>query len=334
VAESESRSRAVEHGAVAAEHDVARAARRGERRLGGDVRVAVAVPAHPGAEPQRHGEAQRVVLGRELVLVGAHERVVRLHARVEQPRLEVPEHGAHLVEHGGPVAAHLGGEPEQLHLAGERVLGGAPLGGALAAAAQEQVGDARLQGEQGAAGALGGVRGEHGAHLERADGPRHGVGVVPLLAQAAHRPARRRRLRRGVLGAEVGVAPPHAVHLLGGVDEQEEQRERARRVVARGAWETAPHAASSRLRDRRAGLVAPARAARRRRSVRRCGTPPSSRRRMTRPERGGGAAHVLVAREVLGGGRRPSSGESEVVMPEDRRGRARARAPRPDRSGA
>ena len=56
------------------------------------------------------------------------------------------------------------------------------------------------------------------------------------------------------------LAPPHAVHLLGGVDEQEEQRERAR--DDRGSIERqGVHDREQLIERRRARLAAPPRAA-------------------------------------------------------------------------
>jgi hypothetical protein len=53
------------------------------------------------------------------------------------------------------------------------------------------------------------------------------------FAEPTHRPARGCRLRLGARVAQVLIAPPHTVQLLGGVDEQEEQCERACRDGAK-----------------------------------------------------------------------------------------------------
>ena len=67
----------VERAAVAAEDDVARASRGGERGVGRDEGIAVAIAADPVAEAERHGHAQRVRRRAELLLERAHERVAR-----------------------------------------------------------------------------------------------------------------------------------------------------------------------------------------------------------------------------------------------------------------
>ena len=99
-------------------------------------------------------------------------------------------------------------------------------GGQLAR--EERVGDARLEAEQRAARGLGGMRGEHRADVE----PEHRLldfgGAVPVALELAHRPLGGRRLWVGGLRGAVRARAPDAMHLLGGVDEQEEERERAR----------------------------------------------------------------------------------------------------------
>jgi hypothetical protein len=58
------------------------------------------------------------------------------------------------------------------------------------------------------------------------------LGCDAKLAQFAHRPARGRRLGIGYTLAQVGIPPAHTVRLLGGVDKQKKERERACRHSA------------------------------------------------------------------------------------------------------
>jgi hypothetical protein len=148
---------------------VTRPSRRGECRLGSDERIAVAVAAHPVAKADRYRCAQRFTGRRELLLECAHERVTRPRARVEQPCLEIPEACAHLVEDGGSILPHFRRQPEQLDLTIERRLDRWPIGRRRALSLQQQISDARLEGEQRAPGRLGRMCGEHGSHIQPHD---------------------------------------------------------------------------------------------------------------------------------------------------------------------
>jgi hypothetical protein len=52
-------------------------------------------------------------------------------------------------------------------------------------------------------------------------------GGSPFAAQGLHRPTGRRRLRRRIVNIDVAIRPrpTHAMHLLGGIDQQEKERE-------------------------------------------------------------------------------------------------------------
>src|SRR5688500_17149532 len=80
------------------------------------------------------------------------------------------------------------------------------------------------------------MRGEHGSHVEPSDGIEHLVHGMASLAEPPHRPPRRRRLRLRTRAAQVLVASTHPMYLLGGVDEEEEQREGARGDDAQLEW--------------------------------------------------------------------------------------------------
>ena len=76
------------------------------------------------------------------------------------------------------------------------------------------------------------MRGQHRAELEIQHCALDAVGADSEPAQLAHRPARGRRLRIGLRPPQVCVAASDAVRLLGGVDQQKEEREGARRHSA------------------------------------------------------------------------------------------------------
>jgi hypothetical protein len=74
------------------------------------------------------------------------------------------------------------------------------------------------------------MRREHRSHIESEHRAFDLLRRVAVALEVAHRPLRRRRLRLGVFRRRaIGARSADAVHLLGGVDEQEEERERARR---------------------------------------------------------------------------------------------------------
>jgi hypothetical protein len=85
----------------------------------GDVRVAVAVAADPRPEPEERGRPAavgvRVRAGQPRLQLAVH-----LRHHVEQPRLDHREQLLHLVEHRRPGRAHRVGEPQRLHLLGQR----------------------------------------------------------------------------------------------------------------------------------------------------------------------------------------------------------------------
>ena len=83
---------------------------RGDR--GGDVRVAVAVAAHPG--PEREQRRHRDLLARVGLLDRRLELAVELRHDAVQRRGEVDEPGVDLVERGGGGGAHLVGAPQLL----------------------------------------------------------------------------------------------------------------------------------------------------------------------------------------------------------------------------
>ena len=185
----------------------------------------------PTQLPRRIGAAQRTVsLCASNSSSKARTSASRARgARVDQPRLEVPEHGAHLVAHRRPVLAHLGRGPQQLHLAVELLLQRVPFGRRRPLAREQQVGHPRLEPEERATRGLRGMRGEHRTHVEPPHRLRHLVRRVPRSAQALHRPLRRGRLRLLRLGRAVRSRASHPMHLLRGVDQQEEEGEGARR---------------------------------------------------------------------------------------------------------
>ena len=197
----------------------------GDGRAGRDVRIAVPIAADPVADAKRHGHAQRFRGRAELLLEGAHERLACALGGVEEPCLEIPEHGAHLVTDRGAVAADLRGEPEQLDLGLQLLVEIADLAGRRELAREQVIGDTGLERQERAARGLGGMRGEHGAHVESRDRLHHLVGRAAGVAQAAHGPACGSGLRIRIRTALVVEAAPHAVHLLRGVDQQEEEGE-------------------------------------------------------------------------------------------------------------
>ncbi len=178
--------------------------------VGGDVGVAVAVAADPGAEGQRaggggQGDADAVELGGE-VLEDVADGV-----RVEL--VEVVDGVAGLV--GGLGAGHpqLVGLPQQVDVLGEAQVGAAPVARA-GDGGVEQLGDAAELVEDAASGGLGGVGGEDGAYAQVLDGLPEvlGVGVLQLVGGAGEDRA---------LGVALGLQLAAAVHLLGDVGQVE-----------------------------------------------------------------------------------------------------------------
>ena len=187
----------------------------GARGRRGDVRVAVAVAADPGAE------AQRTDLGGQLH-VDRGQLVAQLLQHVGQGRggqaLEVVDAVARLVDRLRRLDPDLVGAPE--HLDGLLQ----PAGAAGRVRLLEQGRDLAHLLDRGAAGDLGGVRGEHRPHRHLRDLLRDRLGVDAGLADARERvvhPARRTPL----VAARPQQRPP-AVHLLGDVGEVEVRRER------------------------------------------------------------------------------------------------------------
>jgi hypothetical protein len=71
------------------------------------------------------------------------------------------------------------------------------------------------------------MRCEHGPDVEREHRLLDRIGRCAKFSELVHRPSSRRGLRLSDSPAEVRVPPPYAVGLLGGVDQQKEQCERA-----------------------------------------------------------------------------------------------------------
>ncbi len=93
-------------------------------------------------------------------------------------------------------------------------------------AREQQIGDSSLQGEERAACGLSGMRRQHGPYVEAEHGALYLRRTVPVRMQRAHRPPRRRWLRLFVVDRPVRASPANTVYLLGGVDQQKEERER------------------------------------------------------------------------------------------------------------
>ncbi|MGX1312629.1 hypothetical protein RKD24_002748 [Streptomyces calvus] len=177
--------------------------------LGGDVGVAVAVAADPGAEGEGAGvvgevDADAFQFGGEVLQDVADGAGVQL--------VEVVDGVAGLVGGFGTDHAQFVGLPDEVDVLGEPGVEAAPVG--LDDGGVEEGGDAAELVEDGAAGRFGGVGGEHGPHGEVADGFAQvfGVGVLEAVGGAGEQSA---------LGGPAGAQFPAAVHLLGDVGQVE-----------------------------------------------------------------------------------------------------------------
>src|SRR3954468_18154297 len=72
------------------------------------------------------------------------------------------------------------------------------------------------------------MRGEHGPHIELDDRVEHFICRMARLTKATHGPASGGGLRRSTRIPRIPAASPYPMHLLGRIDEQEEQRECSR----------------------------------------------------------------------------------------------------------
>ncbi len=177
--------------------------------VGGDVGVAVAVAADPGAEGEGAGVVRELDAG-ALQLGGEVLQDVADGTGVEF--VEVVDGVAGLVGGLGPYDAQFVGLPHQVDVLGEAGVEAAAVG--LVDRGVQEGGDAAQLVEDGAAGGLGGVRGEDGAHVEVADRFAQvlGVGVLEPVGRAGEQSA-----LGGALGAEFAAA----VDLFGDVGEVE-----------------------------------------------------------------------------------------------------------------
>ncbi len=183
--------------------------------LGGDVGVAVAVAADPGAEGQGAGlvgelHADAFQFGGEVL------QDVADGARVQF--VEVVDGVAGLVGGLGADDAQFVGLPHEVDVLGEAGVQPAPVG--LEDRGLQQGGDAPELVQHRPAGGLGGVRGEDGAHVEVGDRGAQvlGVGVLEAVGGAGEQSA---------LGGAPGAQFAAAVDLLGDVGEVEVGREGA-----------------------------------------------------------------------------------------------------------
>ncbi len=177
--------------------------------LGGDVGVAVAVAADPGAEGEGAGvvgevDADAFEFGGEVLQDVADGAGVEF--------VEVVDGVAGLVGGFGADHAQFVGLPDEVDVLGEAGVEAAPVGGEDRGF--EEGGDPAELVEDGAAGGLGGVGGEDGAHVEVAHGLAHvvGVGVLEPVGGAGQQAA---------LGGAAGAQFAAAVHLLGDVGQVE-----------------------------------------------------------------------------------------------------------------
>ncbi len=177
--------------------------------FGGDVGVAVAVAADPGAEGEGAGavgdlEADAFEFGGE-VLQDVADGV-----RVEF--VEVVDGVAGLVGGLGVDDAEFVGLPDEVDVLGQPGVVATAVG--LDDRGLQERGDAPELVEDGAAGGLGGVRGEDGAHVEVGHGLAHvvGVGVLEPVGGAGEQSA---------LGGAAGAQFAAAVDLFGDVGQVE-----------------------------------------------------------------------------------------------------------------
>jgi hypothetical protein len=177
--------------------------------LGGDVGVAVAVAADPGAEGEGAGfvgelDAYAFEFGGEVF------EDVADGARVEF--VEVVDGVAGLVGGFGAHDAQFVGLPDEVDVLGQAGVVAAAVG--LDDGGLEECGDTTELVEDGAACRLGGVGGEHGADVEVLDGLAQvfGVGVLEAVGGAGEQAA---------LGGALGAQFAAAVDLFGDVGEVE-----------------------------------------------------------------------------------------------------------------
>ncbi len=196
----------------------------GQRRLGGDVRVAVAVAADPGAEAQR-ARVQRQLDADPTELLG--ERLEHVRHRVAVQRVEVVDGAARLVDDLRAGAAQLVRLPQQRDLLLQPAPD-APLGRRVAGLPQgalpgfQQARDPAQLAQHGAPRRLGRVGGEHGPQPEVAD----------VLGDLRRRVAGRRHAVDGLREPRAALAPDRrqlarAMDLLGDIGEVEVEREGA-----------------------------------------------------------------------------------------------------------
>jgi len=190
---------------------------------GGDVRVAIAITAHPGGEADRRGLQRQVQAGR------ARERRIRLAQHVghgsPQRVLDGGKAPLGLFHRGRAVAADflgvpdLGDQPLQLQLdAG--TLGRRQVG---MVARRQLLGDGVVLLDQGAPGNLGGVGGQDQLDFQPADLARQEFFVVPGGLEALEQVGKHAGLERRGLP---GTAAANLVVLLGDVGQVEELVER------------------------------------------------------------------------------------------------------------
>jgi hypothetical protein len=218
-------------GHVAGEDELALPLERAAGHVGGDVRVAVAIAADPGAPAQERADLER------LARPGRRQRVLQLavdqRRHVEERGLEHLQPGPHLVARRRPGGARLLGHVQRQHHLAQPIARVRALARARAGIVElfERAGDLRQQIDHRAAPRLGRVGGqdrhheqplEQRAHLVGADsGPGH------LGAGGGQRAVGRR------VGAVAAAEDADPVLLLGRVEQVEEQRERARDQLER-----------------------------------------------------------------------------------------------------
>ena len=154
---------------------------------------------------------------------------MHVRACLEQPRLQVPERRADFVHHRRPILTNFARQPQQLHLALEGLLDQPDFVGGRRLAGEQTVGNTCLQAEQRATRRFSWMCSKHRSDPELEHRLLNGVCAHTERAQLTHRPASGGRLWIRRRSSEVRVSSPDPVRLLGGVDEQKEQRKRARR---------------------------------------------------------------------------------------------------------
>ncbi len=286
----------------------------GDRR--GDVRVAVAVAADPGAEPDERRHHRLLDPGR---LAGQRvvEPPVDVADDIEQGLLEDGHRRADLVQRGRPAGPQLRRTPEDVDLLDQAalVLGQLAVTGPGVAALLQERRDAPDRRQCRAAPGLGRVRGQHRAELQPVE-QRAGLLLAALCGDLLDRLGQLRH-RRGVAGAvalpqyagavqllaqvrQVEVAGEGAGDVLGplvrpGGDQLPRRPHRRRRWSARAVSPRRPAAAGPRTRPGRGRAVR--RAGARRHAVPRglrnvrgygCGRSPDCRSRSRSPTISGG----------------------------------------------